>query len=293
MIRAYLTAVSISSVFVSQQPSTPPASCQLAGAIARLQQLPEASGIAASRRVPGRFWTHKDSGQPFVFALDARGAVVGQIPVPGAKVDDWEAVAVGPCPAGSCVYVGDIGDNEARRRQITVYRFAEPGNQLEAPASSEVFHATYPDGAQDAEALLIAPDGRLFVVTKGTNAPVALYAFPPELRAGATVRLERIRQPRDREKVDKRERITDGAVSPDGRWVVLRTTGSVAFYRAADLLSGNWREASRVDLGALGEPQGEGISFGTGNELFLVGEGGGNGQPGTFARLVFASSGDL
>lgn len=137
-----------------------------------------------------------------------------------------------------------------------------------------MFHATYPCGAQDAEALLITPDGRLFVVTKGTNAPVALYAFPRELRPGGTVRLERIGQPRDREKVDKRQRITDGAVSPDGRWIVLRTTGYLAFYHATNLLSGDWREASRVDLQALGEPQGEGVTFGPGNDVFLVSEGG-------------------
>lgn len=110
MIRACVAAFSISSVFVSQQPASRAPSCQPTGAIVRLQQLPEASGIAASRGVPGRFWTHKDSGQPLVFALDARGVVDGQIAVPGAKVDDWEAVAVGPCSAGSCVYVGDIGD---------------------------------------------------------------------------------------------------------------------------------------------------------------------------------------
>ena len=286
MIHALLAAYWLSSVLFPQQTSPAAPSCQPAGTLVRLSQLPEASGIAASRRVPGRLWAHKDSGEPVLFALDTRGAVTGQLALEGAKVEDWEAVAIGPCPDGSCIYVGDIGDNDGHRDHITVYRLAEPGEQLDSSAKSEAFHARYPDGAQDAEALLITPDGRPFVVTKGTNAPVSLYAFPRELRAGSTVELERIRQPRGDDKLEKRDRITDGAVSADGRWIVLRTTQFLAFYRPADLLAGNWREAARVDLRPLGEPQGGGVTFGSGNVLYLVGEGGGGGQPGTFASLT-------
>jgi hypothetical protein len=82
------------------------------------------------------------------------------------------------------------------------------------------------------------------------------------------------------------DRITDGAVSPDGRWVVLRTEQQLMFYRTADLLSGNWREAGRVALATLGEPQGEGVTFGADNSLYLMSEGGGKRQPGAFARLT-------
>ena len=84
----------------------------------------------------------------------------------GVKVEDWEAVAVGPCPGGSCVYIADIGDNEARRKRITVHRVAEPVSE-NTVAVADSFHATYPDGAHDAETLLVTPDGQLFIVTKG------------------------------------------------------------------------------------------------------------------------------
>ena len=50
-------------------------------------------------------------------------------------------------------------------------------------------------------------------------------------------------------------------------------------------MAGNWREAGRIDLGPLGEPQGEGVAFGDDRTLYLVGEGGGKSQPGTVARL--------
>jgi hypothetical protein len=113
-----------------------------------------------------------------------------------------------------------------------------------------------------------------------------LYGFPSDLRNGSTARLERIGAPRDRGQPSENDRITDGAVSPDGRWVALRTTGSLSFYRAGDLLKGNWREAGRFDLSTLGEPQGEGVTFASNDAVYLMSEGGGKNQPGAFARLT-------
>ena len=88
------------------------------------------------------------------------------------------------------------------------------------------------------------------------------------------------------DKANPEQRITDGAVSPDGQWVVLRTTSSLAFYRASEFLKGQWREVRRVDLASVREPQGEGVALGAGNAVYLSGEGGGMGQPGSLARLT-------
>ena len=40
-----------------------------------------------------------------------------------------------------------------------------------------------------------------------------------------------------------------------------------------------------VDLAPLKEEQGEGVALGVDNTVFLAGEGGGKGQPGSFARF--------
>ena len=56
-------------------------------------------------------------------------------------------------------------------------------------------------------------------------------------------------------------------------------------YRASDVLAGQWKAAGTVDLTTLNEPQGEGVAFGANDTVFLAGEGGGKGQPGTFVRL--------
>jgi hypothetical protein len=259
------------------------APCQAAGPLVRVPGLFEGSGLAVSRQTPGRLWTHNDSGgDPVLFALDARGSVTRRVRLTGASVDDWEAIAVGPCGTGSCVYLGDIGDNEARRRRITIYRLPEPDGATAAVA--DVFHATYPDGAHDAETLLIGGDGRMYIVTKGDTGPIAVYRFPAQLRSGATAMLERVGDPRSG-KVAAASRITDGSVSPDGQWAVLRTRSSLTFYRASDLLTGRWSEAHTVDLTPLDEPQGEGVALGADHTVFLAGEGGGKRQPGTFARF--------
>jgi hypothetical protein len=266
----------------TQQPG---GQCTAAGSLVRLPGLSEASGLAISRRTPGRLWTHNDSGQPVLVALDSRGAVAGHVRVAGARVEDWEAVAVGSCDAGSCVYIGDIGDNEAKRRRITVYQIPEPTHSSGTVTVSGVFHATYPDGAQDAESLFAAA-GKLYVVTKGETGPAAVYGFPDKLQGGATVQLERVA--RISSKVDADSRLTDGSASPDGDWIVLRSRSELMFYRSAELLGGQARPAFTTPLASLKEPQGEGVALGADNSVFVAGEGGGKGQPGTFAHLTCA-----
>jgi hypothetical protein len=256
--------------------------CQPAGRIAALPQLPEASGIAVSRSVPGRLWAHNDSG-PVLFALDTRGALTGRFALSDLKLDDWEAVAVGPCPDGSCVYVADIGDNNANRKRITIYRFPEPSGSEGTVTVKDAFHATYPDGPQDAEAFFVMPDGGLFIVTKGETGAVTMYRFPRELKSGATHQLERVGKPRGSAKLPQNERITDGAASANGESIVLRTSDTLTFHRSADLLAGNWTAMRTVDLKPIREPQGEGVAVGADGTVYLVGEGA---AAGSFARLT-------
>jgi hypothetical protein len=255
----------------------------------RLPELPEASGVTASRRTPGVFWAHNDSDDPVIFALDERGAVTGRVRVAGAQVDDWEDIATGPCPPGSCLYIGDIGDNRGKRKRITVYRVAEPAPGDAATDPVQVFHAAYPDGAHDAEALFVTADADVFIITKGDPGPVALYRFPRPLDATRPMQLQRVGEPLAARNVEAKNRPTAADVSQDGEWVAVRTTHHVTFYRTADLIVGRWRQAFRFDLTGLGERRGEGLSFAAKDMVVLVGEGGGlTRNPGTFATLACA-----
>lgn len=235
-------------------------------------------------------WSLNDSGEPVIFALSATGAVRDRVRVTGARVEDWEDLAAGPCPSGACLYVADIGDNGARRRAITIYRVPEPSPRATRTAPAAAMRATYPDGPRDAEALVVLPDGAMLVVTKGDGGPVALYRFPGPFRAGATVVLERVAElvpatgrGRNR-RVGRAQRITGASASPDGRWIVLRTGRSVVFHEARAFAAGRFPAAARLDLASAREPQGEGVALGANGALWLAGEGGERARPGTLAR---------
>jgi hypothetical protein len=230
-------------------------------------------------------WAHNDSADPVIVVLNDQGAVLGRVRVEGAQVDDWEDIAVGRCPQGSCLYVGDIGDNNGNRKQITLYRVPEPAEDETRTRPAEVFHARYPDGAHDAESLFVADGPDVFIITKGDPGPVALYRFPRPLSAGTPMQLERIGTLASG-KVEAKDRPTSADISPDGQWIAVRTTRYVVFYQAKDFIAGRWKELSRTDLTPLREPRGEGIAFGPEGSIFLLGEGGILGRSGTFGRLA-------
>jgi hypothetical protein len=265
-------------------------SCKVASGVKPLAGLHEASGIAASRQASGTLWSHNDSGEPVLFAVSSTGAVQGSIRVAGATVGDWESMAIGACPGGSCLYIGDIGDNDGKRASISVFRVPEPASGDKATAKADKMTLKYPDRAQDAEALIVMPGERMFVVTKGEAGPVTLYRVPGAFRGGASATLERVGTVVDAaggksRGVVNQAKITDATASPDGRWIVLRTNDAVMFYAAADFTAGQVKERYRFDAKPLGEQQGEGIAFGTNGTLWLAGEGGGKARPGTLAQL--------
>ena len=174
----------------SVRPSLTTPGCAIDGSLVQLQKVPEASGVAFSQRTPGVAWTHNDSKKAIVWALSDKGAVLGSVHVTGAEIVNWEDIAVGPCPGGSCLYIGDIGDNLASRSSITIYRTPEPAPNAKATDQVETMYAKYPDRPRDAEALIVLPKGDMFVITKGEDGPSYVYRIPTPFRNGETVTLE-------------------------------------------------------------------------------------------------------
>jgi hypothetical protein len=189
----------------------------------------ESSGIAASRGVPGVYWTHNDSGDgPFIYAFDTRGNSRGVWRVTGASATDWEDIAAGPGPKPgvSYLYIGDIGDNQSKRSEIVVYRLPEPDLKTGARAKSkatastqaETFRLRYPDGSHDAEALLVHPlTGNIYIITKIAFVNPGIYVATAPIRTGRTITLNRIGTLEVPSLFGGI--ITGGAISPDGRRV--------------------------------------------------------------------------
>ena len=174
------------------------------------RRITESSGLA--RDVPNDlYWTVNDSGDGgTVYGLEDDGTLRGTLNF-RAQPTDVEAVAVD----GSRLYVADIGDNEAVRDQVSVYFLTNPrANGLTVTYNS--FDFRYEDGPHDAETLLVDPDGRLMVVTKGAQG--GIYQAPQAPSRSSTNELRRVG--------DAPALVTDGVFLPDGR-IALLTYGSV------------------------------------------------------------------
>lgn len=245
----------------------------------------ESSGLALSGGGDA-LWTHNDSGEPLLHLVGTDGTPRGRVRVAGATVTDWEDVAAGPCPGGGrCLYIADIGDNQAARPRVTLYRVPEPAPADAQTRPAEPLIAEYPDGPHDAEAMFVLPDGGVHVVTKGETGHVAVYRLPRTARPGTPTRLELVAELRPGQ-VPRRERITGAAAAPDGHWIVLRTLDALSFYRAGDLGSGRLGQPLTYDLKPLNEKQGEAVELGPGGAVHLSSEGGKKEDPATLSRLT-------
>lgn len=197
----------------------------------RSPALKEASGIAASRCQPNVYWTHNDSGNgPMLFAIDGAGAQVGVWNVSGARNRDWEDIASFKDASGKCfVLIGDIGDNDLERAELSVYRVAEPRVTASAQTASndtpsetapaEVLNYEYPDSRRNAETLLVHPvTGDIFVLTKSKKEPVSVYKLKPDFsgRKQRAVKISEFTVP-----AVPNGLVTGGDISPDGKRVVL------------------------------------------------------------------------
>jgi hypothetical protein len=237
----------------------------------------ESSGVAASRAQPGVLWTFNDSGNdPILFATDTLGRDRGAFRVTGAINEDWEAIALGPCGARQCLFIGDIGDNENRRRDVVIYRVAEPrvsgpSRAMPATAAATALHVRYPDGPHDAESLILSRKGDLFIITKAGKNPL-LYRIPAAAwgrhRAVTADSLGPLPIETD---LKSFRLVTDAALAPDGARVAVRTYREIYFLRLAGgrlLPDGPPRACDTFGL----QIQGEGVDWLDQHTLVLTSE---------------------
>lgn len=185
-------------------------------------RITESSGLAASRAHPGVYWTHNDSDDgPYVFAVDSRtGKTVATITMRGVgEPRDVEGISIGP---DGDLYVGDVGDNlDGSWDHVWIYRFPEPKTLRDATVTATQYDVKYADGPRNAEALMVHPKtGRVYIASKNEDGG-GLYEGPARLSTGGTNTFRR---------VGEVPWVTDGAFSPDGRSLVLRSYFSARAY---------------------------------------------------------------
>lgn len=257
-----------------------PATCGGCGAwadpeeVGRVQepQLAELSGLAASRVHGDVYYTHNDSGDAArFFAIARSGAVLAEIGLAGVTAEDIEDVATGPCAEGSCVYLGDIGDNDEKRADVRVYRVPEPA-LASATVTPAVLVLRYPDRAHNAEAMMVSPAGELVIVTKsetGTSGVYALDASALATAKEATLRaIGTVTVPPEGGKL-----VTGASFHPCEKRVALRTYSAIFEYRFQGGLESLFADAPSL-LPAGREGQGEAVAYAAnGRAILTVGEG--------------------
>lgn len=76
--------------------------------------------------------------------------------------------------------MADFGDNQAKRKTVSIYHFPEPQNVRKSATISQIeeIRFRYPEGKRDAEALFYdSVSDSLFIITKRER-KVRLYALP-------------------------------------------------------------------------------------------------------------------
>jgi hypothetical protein len=228
-------------------PGTAAAADQVEFTIAN-SDVTESSGLARDT-TSGLYWTANDSGsEGVVYGIGRTGWLKGTFRYRAEPVD-VEALAM----SGSRLYVGDIGDNAARRDFVTVYSFNFPAPR-DQTVTYQSYDFSYPDGAHDAETLLVNGEGRLFVVTK--EAKGGIYAAPRQPSRQGMNTLERVG--------DAPGYVTDGVFLPDQKTIALRTYLSVELLSADD-----YRPTARAGLPL--QPQGESLTVSLDGSALLAG----------------------
>jgi len=240
------------------------------------ERISESSGVACSRRAPGVFWTHNDSGdEARLYAFDKRGRTLGACTLKGVLAFDWEDIASFSLEGQHYLLVGDVGNNGRAAGVHMLYLIHEPNVEqlrpdrlLQVPVLQLVNFA-YEDDHRNCEALAVDPATRtVLLATKERLFGCLVYSLP---------------WPKDDpKKVHTARKIatlmippaTGMDISPDGHRAVVVTYGNA--YQFTRAPGESWAQAFArrpVEIVLPARAQGEAICYGAdGKTLYLTSE---------------------
>ena len=231
-------------------------------------KLDEASGLADSQKQSGLLWTHGDAGSPDeIYLLNRQGKVAATIKTPFNNYD-WEDIAVGPGPqAGETyLYLADIGDNSSSQDIKRIYRFPEPSSPSSTITAFDRIQFRYPDGAFDAETILLDPLTKdLFVVTKWLP-KASLYRLPYPQSTADVMTAEKVGE------MTVGSDLTGGSISITGTEIVVRGYLAINYWKrkTTESVGEVLLRTPNKTLPYLFEPQGEAVCFAKDNNGYFT-----------------------
>jgi hypothetical protein len=252
-----------------------------------LTVLDQPSGLGTSRTNPGVLYVHSEKDHATMVAISAADARIrGRFTLAMPNVFDWEDMAVGPCPAGTCIYAGDIGawraDAVKPDNVMAVFRAKEPNlgaGQTSGTLATDRLPFRYPDGTKkDAEALMVDPrSGLIYVITKTATGISEVFRFPkasPTPNVIVTlVKAGELTLPKIDDSVES-VRITAATIHPTRNVFAVRTYRAVYELRGVEGGTLASAIAARpIALTDTAEPQGEALEYSLdGNAYFTLSE---------------------
>lgn len=244
--------------------------------------LDELSGMACSRRHPGLFWAHNDSGdEPRLYLFDRSGRDLGSCLVAGVRNFDWEDMASFTAGGKPYLLIADTGNNGLSAAVHMIYVVEEPscdprrGVTVREVPPVEILYFSFEDDFRNCEAAAIDPtDKTILLVSKERSDTCHIYAlaWPKEHRP--------VDKPPKTASVArligtlKLRQVTGMDVSPDGRRAVVVTYNDAFEYTRGE--KEDWARAFARPPRWIEVPeraQGEAICYGPdGKTLYLSSE---------------------
>jgi hypothetical protein len=225
------------------------------------KKLEEASGLVASIKNPGYFWTHNDSGNGAeVFLIDEEARIKLTCVLKGIKNRDWEDIAIGPgADEGKIyIYIADIGDNEAIYPLKYIYRFEEPVLNLEKKIEiTQIDTLTFQlqGEKKDTEAMLLHPQTKdLYFISKREK-PVWVYQLKfPYASTDTLTAIPILSLPFTK--------VTAADISPNGKEVLIKNYNNIFYWRIQEGKSlAETLNEKPLTVPYDPEPQGEAIAW--------------------------------
>jgi len=216
------------------------------------------TGMAASRVHTDILWMiTSDERDNYLFAVDVNTAdEVAWFNVSSVAAYDWEDLTYGPCiddcqasagacgpkvtPKRYCIYIGDIGSHYIDGAHNIVYMVREP-TDLGPRTAGQIYMAEiaiadrlrFTWSEPDAETLMLAPDGRLFVMSKVDTGRAMIAEVPPAGWGNNTVALDEANS--GIMKIYSRHFDPQGgSISPAGNEMILVCEEDVFYYTISD-----------------------------------------------------------
>jgi hypothetical protein len=237
----------------------------------------ESSGLACSRRRPGLFWTHNDSGSAAqIHLFDAKGRDLGSSMLAGGiRAWDWEDMASFTWQGKHYLLLGDVGNNGLAAPVQMLHLVEEPPIDPERGVLARripivrTIPYSYEDDHRDCEAVAVDPaDRTILLATKQFELASYVYAIDwPDNEPKKALVARRIA-------TLKIPLVTAMDVSPDGRRAVVATYGNA--YEFLRKENEPWAAAFSREPREIRLPlriQGEAICYGPdGRTLYLTSE---------------------